>query len=1043
MDEIYGDYQAQYTMNRAAYGDVPAAMMGGGGGYSGMMGGAGHMLGDIGSRIMPISYQAPSRYHQGYYGMVQQHQGMMRGLAGMVGLQSVPRGTSAQEFNYYSAADVGGRLSGGLAGAGTAAGGIAAGFALQGAGTAVGSAVGGAIGSLVGPVGTAIGAGIGGFVGGIASYAVGAAAAGVINSAAGARRDIDAFLESNSFRFVGAGSSMADPRFGRGMNRGARQQVGEMIRGMDIKDPQLNTQDLTQILQEGTQLGLMSGVQDMNDFQKKFKDITENVKSVTKMLHQTLSEGLKTIKDLKAIGVEGGDVKSMLGTADISGRISGRTAGEALGLGLQGAEMFRGTGVSMGIGAQATMMNLASVRASRDAGLLSQEAISQAGGEEALAMRQTAGGLAFSQSAMGRGFGAAFFNPAMGGNGFNSSAFMGNMMAGGGNLIGMAQQAAANIGSPAALISYQANQEKFVSEMGKAFGGRGLQMAAIGTAAATAGMLTSSIGGLKFEDAFRFSMKQQGKSDAEIDATIAEAKNADKNFATGQEAVANARAKAIQEDSAKNNIFNRASAKIGDVVKNAADELGGRAISNFISRAREAFVTFKEENIDGISRVSTARIDTSLRDAEPGTKGVRGGDLSKGNALGINKTAGTSVLEALSPRFGEQSALAKAFDVKTELLTREEAEKRGMTILSDHGSKVTAVDSEKLKQISESNYGMSVSDAAEMKKAGLLDKVSMKKDIGQILSSGSKISSLDDVSQAMFGKKATELSKAQYAKMVDEVKDTSLKSLVDEASEGANKVKAGVEAVDVANLKEAVGKYEDVRKTLANKAHAPIADGVIERVQRARELSKKGDKKSKDEAEKLLAEAHKMQANVEIDGKKMDASKVKSVIDTIKSSDKELDTAKDAINTVADIQESRGGRMLSRALTADIEGEAGKKLTFDQKVALKGVSKNLESGSLEEVLKIAHSEDGKLLKTVGASGAAFAKEIEKIEKLNSKDPAAARAELETYRKTAAGNTAVSGSSTGAEDPNKAATTQTNINVQTLEVMKALAKRLGV
>src|SRR5208282_5156578 len=106
----YGDQQAQWTMNRAAYGDVPAAMMMGGGLYgpSTIMGG-GNMMSDIGQYIPPVTYVPPARVHQGYHGMYIQHTSLMRGLAGMFGIEAVPRGTTALEHAVYTGSDFGER----------------------------------------------------------------------------------------------------------------------------------------------------------------------------------------------------------------------------------------------------------------------------------------------------------------------------------------------------------------------------------------------------------------------------------------------------------------------------------------------------------------------------------------------------------------------------------------------------------------------------------------------------------------------------------------------------------------------------------------------------------------------------------------------------------------------------------------------------------------------------------------------------------------------------------------------------------------------
>jgi hypothetical protein len=375
---MYGNEQSQYTMYRAAYGDSAAHMM--------MMNQGGMHGGDafsqVGRHILPVGYAPPARASLGYYGHTPQQTGFFSSTAGMMGINNPGRSQMYADYAYNTGSDFGERVGGGLAGLMSTGGGLGVG-AIMSKFLGVG---------ILGSLGIGIGA---------------TAVAGSVMDAVGQRREINNFLEQSSFRYVGVGSAMADPRRG-GMAVDARRQSVEMIRQMDIADPMMSTEDLTNILQQGTQKGMFIGTQNMDDFKKKFKDLTDSVKYVTRTLNQTLDEAMGTIKELKGIGIDPGQAKGIISTADMQGRLAGRTGAEMINLGVQGAEMFRGTGVSMGIGAQATMMNLASIRASRDAGLLSTEAIAQAGGEESLALRLNASGLAFGQSAMGRGMGAAF-----------------------------------------------------------------------------------------------------------------------------------------------------------------------------------------------------------------------------------------------------------------------------------------------------------------------------------------------------------------------------------------------------------------------------------------------------------------------------------------------------------------------------------------------------------------------------------------------------------------------------------------------------------
>jgi hypothetical protein len=492
--------------------------------------GAGSMFAAVGSMIKPIGYDPPARVYTGYYGQYEQETGLLRSMAATAGIGRIPRGVNAYQYGYHSAVDLGERVAGGAVAAASVGLGLTAGAVSA----PIGSVVGGILGSPFGPVGASVGATIGGLASSLGGYM----AADAIGERVVQQRELSGYLEKSSFRYIGAGSSMADPRLGGGMSLGARREVTDYMRQMDIKDPSMGMEDLSNILRGSTNLGLFAGTQDMEDFKKKFKNIVEGVKTISKTLNTTLEEGLQFIKDFKAIGVDASQMGKVAFQASAIGKVAGRTGQEVVGLGLQGAELFRGTGVEMNIGYQASVMNQAAIRSARDAGLISQEAIAQAGGEEAMAQRMTAGGMQFVQSAVGRGFGATFYNPSAGPAGFDANAFKRAAMEGGGDVFQQAYKGAQNLSSPQAIAGYTINQDKFASEMGKTFGGRGLQIGELTAAAGMAnmykdiGVVPDRISGIKYA-----LIKDMGKSPREADDMIKLMENAPREFSDRLKAI--------------------------------------------------------------------------------------------------------------------------------------------------------------------------------------------------------------------------------------------------------------------------------------------------------------------------------------------------------------------------------------------------------------------------------------------------------------------------------------------------------------------------
>lgn len=602
-EPMYGNEQAMATGMRASYGDIPMAAMAGLGNFgSTAYAGVNNMFSRLGGMAMPVSYTPPARVNTGYYGQYVQQTGFLRGVTGLFGLNDVPFGTPAYEYNIRSSSDLAERVAGGATAAAIMAGSIGAGYAVSG----IGSAAGGFLGASLGPYGARIGAGIGAFAAPMLAYEAGQF---LIDQMA-ERQKVQSFLEASSFRFVGAGSSMADPRFEAGMSRRARLDASAIVRNIDVKDSTLNAEDTSTILQESARLGLFTGTHDMKDFEKKFKDITENVKIVSKFLHTTLKEGLETIKHLKAIGIDTSEAGNIALQASALGKVAGRTGMEMLGLGLQGAEIFRGTGVDMGLGAQSNIMNLAQIRAARDAGFLSQQAIAQAGGEEALAQRQTASNLQFMQSSAGRGFNAAFYNGALGGSGFDAAAF-GNILKNQ-NLTSadILAMSAGNMDSPGKVFGYSANQEKFLTDLGKSFGGKGLQLMRIRAVLAMAEMMSQASGGeISVKDAYRVVGKQMGLSDSELQADLADMKGANDFFRKDVQA-RNAQINSMRAENAYlNNPLYNLPAKAYDRMQEMAGVLLSPA-HEFLSDVQEKFNTFYERRL-GIERADM-RIGTDV-----------------------------------------------------------------------------------------------------------------------------------------------------------------------------------------------------------------------------------------------------------------------------------------------------------------------------------------------------------------------------------------------------------------------------------------------
>lgn len=800
---VYGDQQAAMTGMRASYGDIPAMMMSGvnyaGAAIAGAGQGLGNMLSAIGSRIMPVTYTPPARMQTGHYGQYSQETSFLGGLRSFMNLVDTPSGVSPFRLGYHNVSDFGERIGGGIAAAGTATAGLAVGAPV---GAKLGGILGGVVGAAFGPLGVGIGSALGSLAGGMVGY-TGVDAIGEVFAQ---RRQMNAYLESSSFRYIGAGSSLADPRLGSGMNMSARRQSTDFMRQMDITDPTMNLDDMFNILRGASELGMMSGISDLDDFKKKFKNIVSGVKQVASTLNTTLEEGLRFMKEFKSIGIDASQMSEVTFQAAAMGKVAGRTAQEMVGIGMQGAELFRGTGIQMGIGYQQNVMNMSSIRAARDAGLISQELISQAGGEEALAQRMTASSMQFMQSAMGRGFGAAFFNPAAGPAGFDLRAFTAGAMQGGMSIQDLAMRGAENLGTPGKIIAYQANQDKFLSEMGKAFGGKGLDIARMNAAMASAQYLVQTGATENVDEALRYTLlTEQGMSPPEADALIAMTKNAGKAFRAQQAATENTMMQRQIDEAMR-------SRSVGFMVDTTLD-YGKRLIEPVVQGAesrwdniKEGLLTRWEKNILGIERadvrgISYSRISdlTDMKgqggapgqlmegvDLDENMNGIIGAGLATSAALAAFPTGVTQVLgglvagstlayvgfqELITDDAGEQLKQAvtalEGFGLGAGAITKGDTLERGeVSLITDKNDLTQSATYQKVKQsdlvkaLHESkSLGMTYEEAEKVADKDSVRTIETALARGQVTND----MNLAEISKKIFGKEPKDLRRSELA----------------------------------------------------------------------------------------------------------------------------------------------------------------------------------------------------------------------------------------------------------------------------------------
>ena len=536
----------------------------------------------------------------------------------------------------------------------------------------------------------------------------------------------------------------------------------------------------------------------------------------------------------------------MVQGADVLGKMAGKTATEMMALGFQGADAFRGTGVSMSIGFQSSMMNNAAIRAARDAGLLSQEAIAQAGGEEALAQRMTVGSLATMQSQFGRGYNAAFIK----GGQFDPASFQKPIMSGGGDFIQNAMMAAQNINSPKALLEYQAHQAKNLSKMGEMYGGEGAQLNEMSMIMSYGKYLAQNTG-ISTEDGFRNAAQMFDKNEATIEALLARIKNYEGEYRSRTKASQQQFEKTAIEEMQQGFFLNRAGDRIADAWHRGLD-VAAKPISQFVDNMQEKSNRWVERTIDGMDRISDmadfvsglsgrgvkkinkGQISLDVDATEyggwvastlgggagilGGLHGVIGGTVGGiafgGKIADIIKTSyGESLVNSLTANNNE---MAKAFGVD---VFHSSAKSLNGYALADAGivGKNTFLNLNNLERARTraADYlsAINVSDEEFTKRGG------STRTLAQLVGSGAfnHDSDIDSIARGMFkGTSFAELTPQQHKQMSIELRGTVYEKMLKEAKTTATKMVGLDKALTQEGIKQSAKELEKLKNEMTN-----------------------------------------------------------------------------------------------------------------------------------------------------------------------------------------------------------------------------------
>lgn len=238
-------------------------------------------------------------------------------------------------------------------------------------GAAAGYRMGGAMGALKGGLA----------VGGL-PLAVGGLAGGHIFGNMGEGAQELSMTQQNlgqSFQFLNAGS-----RTGRGFSRTDAKAISDMVRELGSL-PELLTSfsELNGIMSKLHQIGTFSGVRNVQEYSRKFKESLSMLKEVSKIMETDLTGALQYYQEARKSGIYNMNmVKMNAGQRQFTAGVTGMNQDQIGQLQMMGSQISFGYGGTRGSGAQSALRTARQIGMANEMGLISNDRIAELTGQE-------------------------------------------------------------------------------------------------------------------------------------------------------------------------------------------------------------------------------------------------------------------------------------------------------------------------------------------------------------------------------------------------------------------------------------------------------------------------------------------------------------------------------------------------------------------------------------------------------------------------------------------------------------------------------------
>lgn len=168
-------------------------------------------------------------------------------------------------------------------------------------------------------------------------------------------------------------------RTGRGFGRQEARAIADFTREMQgIPEMMTSMGELTQIMNKISQTGIMNGVRNAQDFNRKFKEALGTLKDVSKIMQTTLEDSSKFFEEARRSGFYSGSaIRMNAGQRQFTAGLTGMNQDQVGQLQAMGAQLNSNMGGSRSFGAQSILRTARQIGVGNELGLIGGDKIEE------------------------------------------------------------------------------------------------------------------------------------------------------------------------------------------------------------------------------------------------------------------------------------------------------------------------------------------------------------------------------------------------------------------------------------------------------------------------------------------------------------------------------------------------------------------------------------------------------------------------------------------------------------------------------------------